>query len=317
MSDQRSMVEALVSPRLGRNQRLEALNNLIDWSVVGRLAKKIRPGETGRPPYDGLSMAKALYLQALYNLSDTELEEALGDRVSFRRFCGFGLEVETPDSTTICRFRQAAAERKVMEACFEAINKQLDAKGLVTRKGTLMDATIVAAQHNRPPIEAGKGASHPKEPDADWTYKGGKSYFGYKIHVGMDMGGIVRRMVMTPAKTYESEVADALISGDEHAVYGDRAYPSKQRRETLKRLGIKDRIMHRADKWHPVLPKWKQRHNALISRRRAPVEAVFSALKRFYGMRRARYANLLTNAGRAFAALTMLNLCRANAMSPP
>jgi IS5 family transposase len=315
MSDQRSFADALVSPRLGKNRKLEELHGLIDWSPLKELVGKIRQSDMGRPPYAGLSMTQALYLQALYDLSDAELEEALMDRLSFRRFCGFGLDAETPDATTICRFRQAAGEHGVMEACFAAINQQLDAKGLMARKGTLMDATIVSAKHNRPSIESGKGAKHPKEADADWTYKGKKSFFGYKIHVGMDIRGLVRRVVVTSAKVYESEVAEQLICGDEAAVYGDRAYMNKARGQRLKQRGIKDRTMHRANKWHPELPRWKQRHNALIARRRAPVEAVFSALKRFYGMGRARYATLERNTGRAFAAITMLNLCRARRMS--
>jgi len=316
MSDQRSLAEALVSPRLGRNRRLEEIHALIEWSAVERQAAGLRSAPTGRPPYGALSMVQALYLQALYDLSDAALEEALIDRMSFRRFCGFALDAETPDATTICRFRQAASDQGIMEACFHAIAAQLDARGLVARKGTLMDATIVSARHNRPPLEAGRGARHPEEPDADWTFKAGRSYFGYKLHIGMDAGGLVRRAVFTSAKVYESEVADRLISHDEEAVYGDRAYTHKGRRERLRAQGIKDRTMHRADRWHPVLPRWKQRHNWLISRRRAPVEAVFSALKRLYGLRRARYAFLARNAGRAFAALTMLNLCRARAMTP-
>ncbi|HJS84571.1 MAG TPA: hypothetical protein VJ779_03855, partial [Acetobacteraceae bacterium] len=44
-----------------------------------------------------------------------------------------------------------------------------------------------------------------------------------------------------------------------------------------------------------------------------PVEAVFSALKRHYGLAHARYASIAGNAGRAFAALAMLNLLRARA----
>ena len=89
------------------------------------------------------------------------------DRLSFRRFCGFGLDAHTPDETTICRFRPAAAKAGVLERCFEEINRQLDAQGLMLKKGTLMDASIVAATHNRPPRAAGKGAAHPGEQGAD------------------------------------------------------------------------------------------------------------------------------------------------------
>ena len=142
--------------------------------------------------------------------------------------------------------------------------------------------------------------------------RGGKTVLGYKAHVGVDQGsGLVRRVVVTSARVYESEVADDLICGDERAVYGDRAYPLKARRARLKSLGIKDRIMHRADKHHPTITGWRARWNRLVARRRAPVEAVFSAMKRLYGLARARSPCLAYVAVDIFAFATIYNLRRA------
>ena len=166
MSKQLSIVEAMLDPRLGSNEKLDAIATSIDWLRLEPIARRIRTGETGRPPYAPLAMLKALYLQRLYDLSDPGLEEALLDRLSFRRFCGLSLEERTPDETTICRFRAAAAEAGVMEACFAEIARQLEAKGLMLKRGTLMDASIIKAKHNPPTREAGLGAKHPKEPGA-------------------------------------------------------------------------------------------------------------------------------------------------------
>lgn len=307
---QMSMAEALLDPRLGANRKLDRLGSLIDWRPLERLAKQLRSAPTGRPPYAPLAMLKALYLAALYDLSDPGLEEALMDRLSFRRFCGFRLDESTPDETTLCRFRGLAGD--LLLAAFAEINGQLDAQGLVLRKGTLMDATLIAAQTNPPPYEAGRGAKSQKEPEADWTRKNGKAFFGYKAHLGVDEGsGLVRRVVLTSAKVYESEVAERLVSGDERAVYGDRAYEHKERRARLKAVGIKDRLMHRRHKYMAQLPHWQQRRNNLIARRRAPVEAVFSALKRLYGLARARSLTLERNLARLLAIVTVYNLRRA------
>ena len=246
------------------------------------------------------------------------MEEALVDRVSFRRFCGFSLEENTPDETTIWRFREAAVAAGVLEAAFGEINRQLEAKGLILKKGTMLDATLVAARHAPPAPAAGLGATHPKEPEADWTRKGGKAHFGYKAHVGVDAGsGLVRSAEFTSAKVNDGEVADGLICGDEAAVYADKAYEQKQRRARLKAAGIKDRIMHRRHKHIARLPHWQQRRNDLIARRRAPVEAVFSAGKRLYGLGRARYASLASNAARALAIFTAYNLRRAALLCGP
>jgi IS5 family transposase len=52
-------------------------------------------------------MLKVLLIQTLYNLSDEKMEEALADRLSFKRFCGFAVGDLTPDKTTLCRFRKS------------------------------------------------------------------------------------------------------------------------------------------------------------------------------------------------------------------
>ncbi len=83
---------------------------------------------TGRPGYPPLALFRALLLAQWYQLSDLGLEEALADRLSFRRFCGFGLDDGTPDETTLCRFRGALAERGLAEALFAEFNRQFDTK---------------------------------------------------------------------------------------------------------------------------------------------------------------------------------------------
>jgi len=310
-SGQPSFVEAFMDPRLGANARLEAISRVIDWGPIERLAEAIRPGG-GRPPYRSGAMIKALYLQMLYGLSDPGLEEALIDRLSFRRFCGFELDETTPDETTICRFRGVAARKGLMKACFEAVNQQLDAKGLIVRKGTLMDATLLAAASRKPDMEQGKGARVEREPGASWTQKNGKSYFGYRLHVATDQAhNLIREVFLTPAHVSESLVAESLIQGDEAAVYADKGYENKRRRARLKAAKVKDRICHRASKHRPVLSYWKTQRNKLIAKRRAAVERVFGTMKRVFGYNRARSADFASNYADAYRVATVFNLRRA------
>ena len=77
------------------------------------------------------------------------MEEALGDRLSFRRFVGLGLEDGTPDHSTISRFRHALEVQELSAPLFTEVAAQLDAQGLVLKQGTLLDATLVAAQVRR------------------------------------------------------------------------------------------------------------------------------------------------------------------------
>lgn len=313
MSDhQMSLAEALLDPRMGLRGKLKALSEVIDWRPLGTLASRVRSGELGRKPYEPLAMLKALYLASLYDLSDPGLEEALIDRVSFRLFCGFALDEATPDETTLCRFRNDCAAAGVLEAAFAEVNRQLDAQQLIVRKGTLLDATIVTAASRRPDIKAGSKPSLPQEPAASFTRKGGRSYFGYRLHIGADQGSnLIRRLAMTPAHVNESVVADTLICGDEAAIYADKAYENRWRRKRLKQLAIKDRIMHRSHKNQKALPPWQERRNALIAPRRAPVEAVFGSFKRLYGRARVRYRNFRHNLADFHRLATVFNLRRA------
>jgi IS5 family transposase len=299
---QTSFVEALLPPGFGRNEKLERIAGLIDWSRLEVLAASVRTGETGRRPYAPLAMLKALLLQQWYGLSDPGLEEALLDRVSFRRFCGFALDAATPDETTLCRFRNALKDAGLGEALFGEVLRQLEAAGFVVKTGTLIDATLVRSSGRTPPSGStpkGEESRSAHDPDANWTRRGPNRslFFGYKAHIGVDQGsGIVRRRVLTPAKTYESEVAEALIVGDEQAVYADKAYEKKERRAALKARGIKDRIQHRRYKGLKELPRWQSVRNKLIGRVRTAVERTFSQLKGRYRLDRMRYRGLKANA---------------------
>jgi transposase, IS5 family len=313
MAGQMSFAEALMHPRLGANVRLEAIDAAIDWAALRQLAEKAAPArDVGRRGYDALGLLKALYLQALYDLSDPGLEEALADRLSFRRFCRFGLDEPTPDETTICRFRNTLVAGNALAACFAEVNAQLDRKGLILRKGTLVDASLIGSASRKPDIEKGAGARLAREPGARWTRKNGRSHFGYRVHVGVDQGSkLIRNVAFTPANINDSSVADALISGDERAVYGDKGYESKKRRRRLRQAGIKDRICHRSHKHQKGLPRWQSRRNGAIAKRRAPVEGVFGTLKRGFGWTRARYARFAQNVADAFRMATAFNLRRA------
>lgn len=308
---QLSLAEALLDPRLGTNARLEAVAKAIDWEPLERLARQVHPGVRGRAPYPAGVMIRALYLQMLYGLSDPGLEEALVDRLSFRRFCGLELDETTPDETTICRFRAAAARQGVMQACFEEVNRQLDARGLIVRQGTLMDATLLAAASRKPDYKQGKAARLEREPGASWTRKNGKSCFGYRLHVSADQGlGLIRKVILTPAHVAESPVGESLICGDEKAVYADKGYENKRRRARLKKARVKDRICHRSHKHQAALPYWQTRRNALIAKRRAAIEQVFGVAKRVFGYTRARSTNFAVNLADAFRLATVFNLRR-------
>lgn len=311
-TDQRHLLESFIGEGLGQNERLERIEQLIEWGRIEKKLSSIYASGRGRPSYPLLSLFKALLLQQWYGLSDPGLEEALSDRLSFRRFVGLGLDDGTPDHSTLSGFRKEMRTKGAGSKAFAEVVRQLESRGLMLKVGTLIDASLVKAQAKRPPASKGLGQRGEVDPDASWTRSKGKGVYGYKYHVGVDAGsGLIRRMRLSDAKTSDSEVAEELMVGDEGAVYADRGYESKVRRKRLKELGIKDRIMHRSHKHQAGLPYWQQRRNALISKRRAPVESVFGTLKRSYGYWRVRYFSLGANEVQAQLLSIAFNLRRA------
>ena len=305
---QSSLAESLLPETLGNNERLERIDDAVEWGRFGRLVAGVYSACEGRPSYPPLTMVKVLLLEQWYNLSDPQMEEALGDRISFRRFVGLGLQDDTPDHSTISRFRAMLTERGVVEGLMEELNRQLEEKGMMVKAGTLMDATLVESQGRR--VSKKEEAT---DKDAAWARKGGRNYYGYKVHVGVDDGsGLIRKAVLTPANLNDTEVADELIMGDEGAVYADRAYDTHERRQKLKSMGIGDRIMKRGNKHHPEVSEEDMERNELISRVRSRVEKVFGTLKRTYGYSRVRYIGLERNATEMWLKCMAYNLRRAD-----
>jgi len=315
-SGQFSFVEALMPQGVGRNARLERLSELVKWYRFEKLLKGLRDeAGPGRPGYRPLVLFKALLLQALYGLSDVELEEALGDRLSFRRFVGLGLEEDVPDSTTLCRFRNLLTQEAKLEKLFAELDRQLELAGVILKRGTMLDATLIETGAASPP----KGEEAPVDPDAAFARRSGKpgSTYGYKAHVGVDEGsGIIRSVITTPANVNDTVPADQLIRGDERAVWADAAYHTHERERRLKAGGVKPRLMRRPNKHHPKLPARLARYNRLISRRRAAVETTFATFKRRMGLTSIRYLGLAKASSQVLLAAMAFNMRRWVTLAP-
>lgn len=311
MAGQLGFGDGWLSPKVGQNATLDRLAVEIKWYRFEKLLARLRPDGAGRPPFDPLLMLKALLLQQWYCLSDADLEEAINDRMSFRKFLGLPLEAASPDHTTLCRFRNRLAEAGLSEKLFAEFEHQLDQRGLLLKRGTMIDASIVETAH-RPP--APDGSRPAVDADAAHTAREGRrgQPYGYKLHAGVDQKSrLIRRLALTPANVNDTVPADELVCGDERAVYADKGYAKRARRLWLKSLGIKPRIMHKSWGGGPPLSRWQKRHNALIAPIRAEVEGVFATLKRWMGFARVRYRGLRKNASHIHLLAMAYNMNRA------
>ena len=132
-------------------KRLQQIDQWIDWQPLYQIGRRIdKTGPKGGQPRKPVRwMIRGLFLQYLYQLSDPQLEDQLIDRLSFRRFVGLPLDQNVPDFSTFWRFRESLAEQGLVSELFEEINRQLQAKGLLLKQGTVVDASIIESV-NRP-----------------------------------------------------------------------------------------------------------------------------------------------------------------------
>ena len=271
----------------------------------------------GNPAYPALGMFKILLLQRWHDLSDQKTAEAMADRISFCRFAGFSLDHESPDASTICRFRNHLEERGLLDKLFNMINGQLERRGILVRTGSSVDATLIpSARQPRKseevipdelddesddddedrPTGYTVETSYSDDHDARWTKKGKAFCYGYKGHIAVDtehgfiLAGHATAANRPDCKELSTVVKRAKLK-KEAPVLADKGYSSANNRCDLEEAGYFDLIMYKATRGHP-LSEAQRRVNKAISRVRCSVERAFGSMKKHYGLARARYLGL-------------------------
>jgi len=304
-----ALADALVYERVPGNQVLAQIEAHVDWEPLRRRLEKLyRPDGPGRPAFPVITLFKVLLLQNLYHLSDPAAEETISDRLSFRRFLGLNLDQAVPDHSTIHRFRDRIAGQ--IDELLALVTRQLEAQGLILKKGTLVDASLVPSSARRPPLENGDRSS---DQGASWTKQYGHSYYGYRAHVGVDQGSeLIRRADLTTGRTNEARRFQQMVSGDEAAAYADKAYYGYQRSAWLHQQGIADGIKRQLTVDRDLDRAAVMAFNQRVERVRRAVERVFGTLKRHYHFARCRYRTLRRNRCHFLLLCICYNLKRQN-----
>jgi IS5 family transposase len=276
---------------------LIALNKMIDWeqfrSLIDRAREKPRKSPAGAKGYDSILLFKILILQSLYNLSDEAMEFQILDRYSFSRFLGIRQGAKVPDATTIFRFRDELAKAGVIEILFTKFDNFLHANGFRAQKGQIVDASIVRVPTQRntreenKDIKEGKPISswskakrRQKDTDARWTKKNGKSFFGYKNHVCIDVGHkFIRSYDVTDASVHDSQVFTELLdpSNTSKEVWADSAYRSEDSLQELQDQGFREHIQRKGCR-HKKLTAREKQGNRSRAKIRSRVEHVFGVM---------------------------------------
>jgi IS5 family transposase len=278
------------------------LNTVIPWESFRETLETVRAKEkksnAGAKPYDVVLMFKVLILQSLYNLSDEALEYQILDRISFMRFLGLRLGSRVPDAKTIWLFREQLTEAGLTGKVFRKFEGYLEESGFTARKGQIIDASIVPApkqQNSREenaqikqgeiPPEWEEAKKRQKDTDARWIKRNGKSYYGYKNHVNVDVKHkIIRTYSVTDAAVHESGVFDELLdeTNTSAQVYADSAYRSDESIELLENRGFRERLQRKGCK-NRKLTRRERQGNRTRAKIRSRIEHVFGVMAMMAG----------------------------------
>jgi len=264
---------------------LEILKAKIDWNrlikpIEYKLSKERSYEPAGRKPFSLLVIIRCFILQYIYDLSDPRLEEEIADRRSFQKFLELNSGDSIPDETTICRYREKFASMGLDKLMFEQLKRQLRDRNLLLERVTLVDATIKQAQAT---------PESKRDSDATFTKKRGKTYYGYKGHIGVDYGtGAIHSVEFTPANVHDSEMFEQCVHGKEESVYADKGYANRKRKRNLEENGVFCGILDKGYR-NKKLTKAQIANNKLLSKIRNSVERPFAFMTRILHYERCRY----------------------------
>lgn len=302
--------------RTRRDKFFEELDAIIPWD---KLLLALQPyyycGKRGRAPI-GLEIMLRMYIaQNSLALSDEGIEDAIYDSQAVRRFVGIDIgSMRAPDSTTLEDFRHLLQANNAMSCIMDTINEHLQVHGMLLRRGTVVDATIIAAPSST------KNQTKQRDSEMRSTRKGNTWYFGMKAHIGVDAhSGVVHSLTCTAANEHDVSQAHTLLHGQEEQVIGDAGYQGADKRvENQNRKNTAGKAVQ----WSIAMRPGKRRaldkstHAGQLqeqlervkARMRAKVEHPFHIIKNRLKHKKARYKGLRKNRQQLQTLFALANL---------
>jgi transposase, IS5 family len=291
-----------------RDKFLAEMEQVVPWA---RLVERLRPfypkGERGRPPVGLERMLRIHFLQQWYGLADGAREDALYDSQALRGFAGIDLTVASvPQERTILNFRHWLEQHELSQALFAELSAMLEERGLLMRRGTIVEATIIAAPSST------KNKSKARDPEMHQTKKGNQWHFGMKAHIGVDVAsGVVHTVKGTAANEADINQMAAVLHGAEEDVFADAGYtgadkrPEHEDRDVCWNIAIKRGIIKALPKGLRDLAEPVERALAQV---RAWVEHPFHIVKNLFRHKKLRYRGLAKNTAQLHTLFALANL---------
>ena len=288
--------DELAQARTSKKEFLEKIERIIPFDEwIGIIRPCYYKGEHGNKPYDLELMLRIFLLQNLYDLSDMKAMNEVIDSRAFSDFCGVDSPNQVPDGDTIGRFRNILVENGLQEKLFHQVIDILSEKGLILKRGTIVDSTLIAAPSST--------KNKDKKRDKD--------------------SGLVHHLKVTGANEHDVTATPDLMHGEEEELYGDSGYIGAEKRENAVvknkngrkikyKINRKPSTMKKLSKSGQYAAKKAEHKKSSV---RAKVEHVFAVVKRLFGYRKTRYRGLRKQTAKLNIMFALANLYLADRKS--
>jgi len=291
-----------------KREFLEQMDKVVPWTALVALIAPYYPeGKKGRPPFSLQTMLRTHFLQQWFTLSDPGMEEAFFDTPLYCEFAQLEEFTRLPDDSTILRFRRWLEKHELAEQILATVNDLLTQRGLLLKKGTVVDATLIPAPSST------KNKDKARDPEMHSSQKGNQWYFGMKAHIGVDAdSGLVHTVRCTSGNDHDITQAHRLLHGHEKTVWADAGYQGVEKREgadpdvtwhVAMRPGKRKALKHAG-----ALGELLDKAEKLKAGVRAKVEHPFRVIKRQFGFVKVRYKGLAKNAAQIATLFALSNL---------
>ena len=313
------MNDELGQARTSKKEFLDKIERIIPWDTfIGIIEPCYYKGERGNKPYPLELMLRIFLLQNLYDLADMRVMTEVIDSRAFSEFCGVTSPDEVPDGDTIGRFKNLLEKNGIQEKIFASVVKILEERGLILKKGTIVDSTLIAAPSST------KNREKKRDPEAHSTKKGNQWHFGYKGHIGVDEeSGLVHHVKVTPANDADVTAVPDLLYGEEDRVGGDSGYLGADKRDNaVKKNKAGKKIKYNINRRPSSLKKLSRSGQYYAKKKehekssvRCKVEHVFAVVKRLFRYRKTRYRGLRKQTAKLNIMFALANLYLADRKS--
>lgn len=258
----------------------------------------------GRRPEDVLLMFKICLIQRLLGCSDAEMECRMNTDLSLRYLLDFDPNsaiYKAPSQKTIWKYRDIFIQSGVFEEFNLDTMAAIAAQPLVeSDDARVIDSSFVEAPIQRntreenQAIKDGDGdklwLDQPrkkcqKDIDARWTQKGGKRFFGYKLHIKISAATkLILSAIITAANVHDSQVIAPLLNATDawKTLYADSGYRGQEQEAIVRFFGMTPCFCERAYRGHPLSAEQKN-ENTKKSSVRCRIEHTFGFIENSMG----------------------------------